>query len=588
MGSSTFKSIATYCCLFAFVFSKQTVAFFPNPLDNVAQNSKRVFAESNGAEYKHHPYGSLSAGPGGPLLLQDFHLIDSLAHFDRERIPERVVHAKGGGAHGYFELTDSLSDITIAEPFQTPGATISISMRFSVVAGESGSPDTYRDPRGFAIKLRTNVGNLDWVFNNTPIFFIRDPNKFPHFIHSQKRDPKTNLNQHTDSTQVWDYFVQNIESIHQVTYLFGDRGTPADWGKMNGYSGHTFKMYNSDGNLTYVQIHVKADTGFVTLDADEADELTRTSPDYHQKTLYNNIDGGNFPSWTLYIQTMTPEQAENFRYSINDLTKVWPHKEFPLRRFGKMVLNQNAEDYFSEIEQLAFSPSYLIPGIEASNDPVLQARLFSYPDTHRHRLGTNYQQLPVNRPRTFDENEVKSGGCPFLSGNFQRGGASTFDNQHGAPNYINLYNSCPYATNGKKNSTTCPQAFPNNFTGVVMLDDENQEIYLQKIESERNHELKIWKNSLYWISGFEEKDLEQPRKLHDVVFTPDAQDRFVNNIVSSAKSIHVPELKTRVAQYWGLLNGTLGQRVADGLNLTDYKTLDLEDYADTVGRSSAY
>lgn len=267
--------------------------------------------------------------------------------------------------------------------------------RFSTVGGEKGSPDTARDPRGFSVKFYTDEGNHDWVFNNTPVFFIRDPSKFPVFIHTQKRNPQTNLK---DATMFWDYLSQNQECIHQIMHLFSDRGTPYSYRHMNGYSGHTFKWVKEDGSFVYVQIHMKTDQGNKTFTNAEAGEMAGSNPDWNTQDLFESIEKGDYPSWTCYVQVLTPEQAEKFKWNIFDLTKVWPQGEVPLRPFGKFTLNKNPENYFAEIEQAAFSPSHLVPGVEPSNDPVLQSRLFSYPDTHRHRLGVNYQQIEVNKP----------------------------------------------------------------------------------------------------------------------------------------------------------------------------------------------
>ena len=353
-----------------------------------------VYTASNGCPV-FNPNESQRVGQNGPLLLQDFHLIDILAHFDRERIPERVVHAKGAGAYGEFEVTHDISDLTSADIFNGIGKKTKCVARFSTVGGEKGSPDSARDPRGFSIKFYTEEGNLDWVFNNTPIFFLRDPTKFPLFIHTQKRHPQTNLK---DATMFWDYLSNNQEAIHQVMHLFSDRGTPYSYRHMHGYSGHTYKFTKRDGTFHYVQIHVRTDQGSKTFTHDEAGHMASQNPDWHTQDLFNAIERGEYPSWTVYVQTMTPKQAESFRFSIFDLTKVWPHKEFPLRPIGKFTLNKNPENYFAEIEQAAFSPSHTVPGVEPSADPVLQSRLFSYPDTHRHRLGVNYQSIPVNCP----------------------------------------------------------------------------------------------------------------------------------------------------------------------------------------------
>jgi catalase len=259
------------------------------------------------------------------------------------------------------------------------------------------------------------------VMNNTPVFFLRDPSKFPLFIHTQKRNPQTNLK---DADMFWDYLSTNPESIHQVMILFSDRGTPDGYAHMNGYSGHTFKLVDKDGNFNYAQFHFKIDQGVKTLDNEQAGELSGANPDYATQDLFEKIESGNYPSWTVYVQVLSPEQAEKFRWNIFDLTKIWPQGEVPLRKFGKMTLNKNPVNYFAEIEQAAFSPSHTVPGIEPSADPVLQSRLFSYPDTHRHRLGVNYQQIPVNKPR-----------CPVF--NFQRDGAMAIDGNYGSnPNYI--------------------------------------------------------------------------------------------------------------------------------------------------------
>ena len=366
--------------------------------DRNAEGGDVLYATANGAPYP-HPYESQRAGENGPLLLQDFHLIDLLSHFDRERVPERVVHAKGSGAHGIYRTTHPLDDLSVADLFKS-GGTAGVTVRFSTVGGESGSHDLARDPRGFAVKFRTDEGILDIVGNNTPVFFLRDPAKFPHFIHTQKRDPETHLGGGDDSTMFWDYLSQNPESVHQVMILMGDRGIPAGWRFMNGYSSHTLKLVNKSGEWVYAQFHFKSKQGIKNFTADEASKL---SADYGQKDLYFAIKNGEFPAWDVNVQTMTPKQAEelweNERINVLDLTHVWPQKDFPLRKVGEFTLNENPKNYFAEVEQAAFSPSHLVPGIEPSADPVLQSRLFSYPDTHRHRIGANYMQLPVNQPR---------------------------------------------------------------------------------------------------------------------------------------------------------------------------------------------
>ncbi|XP_078000104.1 catalase-like [Glandiceps talaboti] len=364
----------------------------------------------------------LTAGPRGPLLMQDFTFTDEMAHFGRERIPERVVHAKGAGGFGYLEVTHDITKYTKAKIFEHIGKRTPLAVRFSTVGGESGSADTARDPRGFAIKFYTDEGNWDLVGNNTPIFFIRDPILFPSFIHTQKRNPATHLK---DPDMFWDFLTLRPEATHQVSFLFSNRGTPDGYRHMNGYGSHTFKLVNKDGEAVYCKFHFKTDQGIKNLTGDKAAELSKSDPDYAIRDLYNAIAEGNFPTWTFYIQVMTFEEAEKFRWNPFDLTKIWPHGEFPLIPVGKLVLNRNPKNYFAEVEQIAFAPAHMVPGVEASPDKMLQGRLFSYPDTHRHRLGTNYMQIPVN--------------CPFntRSRNYQRDGPQCVDeNQTGAPNYF--------------------------------------------------------------------------------------------------------------------------------------------------------
>lgn len=343
-----------------------------------------------------HPYETQRASHNGPLLLQDIHLVELLSHFDRERIPERVVHAKGGGAHGHFKLTRPIPELTCCKMLSEAGTVCPITTRFSTVGGESGSPDAARDPRGFSIKFRTAEGNMDWVFNNTPIFFLRDPAKFPNFIHTQKRNPRTHATHGDDSTDFWNYASQNPESIHQFMYLFGPRGIPFSWRHMQGYSGHTMKFINDQGEWKYVQIHVRSQQGTKNMTSEEAGQQ---SPDCHQLDLFNAIERGEFPKWDVELQIASKAEADAAGLDVFDLTRTWDRKKFPLMKVGEIELNQNVANYFSEIEQVAFAPSTLVPGIEPSADPVLQSRLFSYHDTHRHRVGVNYQQLPVNAPQ---------------------------------------------------------------------------------------------------------------------------------------------------------------------------------------------
>ena len=364
---------------------------------------------------------SQTAGEHGPSLLQDVHLVDKLAHFDRERIPERVVHAKGAGAYGYFEVTHDVTKYTRAKFLSEIGKKTEVFARFSTVGGEKGSADTERDPRGFAVKFYTEEGNYDFVGNNTPVFFIRDAIKFPDFIHTQKRNPVTNLK---DADMFWDFLSLTPESIHQVTVLFSDRGTPFGYRHMNGYSGHTFMFYNEKGEHYWVKIHFKRDQGNKTMTREEAGKLAGEDPDFATRDLYEAIEKGDFPSWSVSIQVMEPKDADSYRFNPFDITKVWPHSDYPLIPVGKMVLNRNPKNYFAETEQSAFSPGNFVPGIAASPDKMLQGRLFSYHDTHRHRLGTNYHLIPVNQPKESAETS------------YQRDGAMRTDNGGGTgPNY---------------------------------------------------------------------------------------------------------------------------------------------------------
>ncbi|AEG59670.1 catalase [Desulforamulus ruminis] len=372
---------------------------------------------------------SITAGESGPTLLQDTHLIEKLAHFDRERIPERVVHAKGTGAHGYFEVTHDVSRFTRAAFLSEIGKRTDLFVRFSTVGGEKGSADSARDPRGFAVKFYTEEGNFDMVGNNTPVFFIRDAIKFPDFIHTQKRHPA----RHTQNPDMmWDFLSLTPESIHQVTILFSDRGTPKSFRHMDGHSSHTYMWYNQAGEYYWIKWHFKADLGFQTLTREEATELAGKNPDSATKDLYDSIAQGDYPSWTVYVQIMPPEEAKNYKFDPFDITKVWYHADYPLIPVGKMVLNRNPENFFAEVEQAAFSPGNFVPGIAASPDRMLQGRLFSYPDTQRHRLGPNFHQIPINAPKAAKANSYQRDGFMAIDGN---GGASPnyYPNSFGGP-----------------------------------------------------------------------------------------------------------------------------------------------------------
>ena len=347
---------------------------------------------------------SLSVGPDGPLLLHDVHLVDTLAHFNRENIPERKPHAKGSGAFGEFEVTNDVSAYTKAAVF-APGTKTEMLARFSTVAGELGSPDTWRDVRGFSLRFYTTEGNFDLVGNNTPVFFVRDPMKFPHFIRSQKRLPDSGLR---DNNMQWDFWSLNPESAHQVTYLMGDRGLPRSWRFMNGYGSHTYLWVNAEGKKHWVKYHFHTQQGVQGISGADAEKVAGQDADFHRRDLFDAIERGEHPKWTLYVQLMPYEDAKTYHLNPFDLTKVWPHSDYPLHEVGVMTLNRNPENFFAQIDQAGFAPSNTVPGIGFSPDKMLLARVFAYADAHRARLGTNFHQLPVNQPKvkrnvyTFD------------------------------------------------------------------------------------------------------------------------------------------------------------------------------------------
>lgn len=337
---------------------------------------------------------SLTAGERGPVLLQDYQLIQKLAHQNRERIPERVVHAKGSGAFGVLEITEDISKYTKAKVLQK-GEKTKLLLRFSTVAGERGAADAERDVRGFALKFYTKEGNWDLVGNNTPVFFVRDAYKFPDFIHTQKRDPQTNLR---SNTAMWDFWSLSPESLHQVTILMSDRGLPKSYRNINGYGSHTYSLINSKNERFWVKFHFKTLQGIETLTNKEAEAIVGKDRESNQRDLFENIEKGNFPKWSFEIQIMSEEEAKECSFNPFDLTKVWPHGDYPMIKVGTMTLNENPKNYFQQVEQASFSPSNIVPGISYSPDKMLQARIFSYPDAQRYRVGTHYEMLPVNRP----------------------------------------------------------------------------------------------------------------------------------------------------------------------------------------------
>ncbi|MFH1251819.1 MAG: catalase [bacterium] len=387
---------------------------------------------------------SLTAGERGPTLLQDHYLLEKLAHFNRERIAERVVHAKAAGAHGSFTVTHDITRYSKAKIFSKVGKKTDVFGRFSTVAGEKGSADTVRDVRGFALKFYTEEGNWDMVGNNTPVFFIRDAIKFPDFIHTQKRDPQTNLR---NETAWWDFWSNVPEALHQVTILFSDRGIPKGIPYMNGYGSHTYSFLNAKDERFWVKFHFKTRQGIQTMMQEEADRIVGKDADYHTRQLFETIEKGEYPQWTFYIQVMPEKEAESYRWNPFDLTKVWPHSDYPLIEVAVLEMNRNPENYFAEVEQAAFSPANVVPGISFSPDKMLQARIFAYADAHRYRLGANFERLPINCPHSGVHNTYQRDGMMRFDGN--AGAAVNYEpNSFGGPKADPAYKEPPLKISG--------------------------------------------------------------------------------------------------------------------------------------------
>ncbi|MEM7020477.1 MAG: catalase [Pseudomonadota bacterium] len=363
---------------------------------------------------------SISAGARGPLTFDNYHLFEKLAHFNRERIPERVVHARGAGAYGTFTLNESLADVTCASFLQQAGQETKVFLRFSTVGGGQDSSDYARDPRGFAVKFYTDEGNYDVVGNNTPVFFLNDPMKFPDFVHSQKKNPRSNI---PDPARVYEYWANHPQSLHQMTILMSDRGIPKSWRHMNGYGSHTFSFWNDKGERVWFKWHFKTDQGVQNLTAEEAAKMPSHGA---QQDLVEAIDRGEFPSWTVKVQILTEDKARNLPFNPFDLTKVWPHDIAPLQTIGKLELNRNVDNYFAETEQSAFAPSNFVPGVGPSPDKMLQARLLAYQDAHRYRVGVNHNQIPVNAPRCPVHHYQRDGAMSGLAGPGNQGSGVNF------------------------------------------------------------------------------------------------------------------------------------------------------------------
>ena len=454
---------------------------------------------------------SLTIGPDGPILLQDHYLIEQMANFNRERIPERQPHAKGAGAFGQFEVTNNVSAYTRAAVFQ-PGAKTDTLIRFSTVAGERGTPDTWRDPRGFSLRFYTSEGNLDIVGNNTPVFFLRDAMKFQHFIRSQKRRADTGMR---DNDMQWDFWTLSPETAHQVAWLMGDRGIPKNWRLMNGYGSHTYSWIDADSQISWVKYHFISDQGVEFLTQAEADRLAGIDADYHQRDLYEAIKRGDYPSWTLKMQIMPFDEAKSYRFNPFDLTKVWPHDEYPLIEVGKLTLNRNFTDHHTEIEQAAFEPNNQVPGTGLSPDKMLLARGFSYADAHRARLGVNYKQIPVNSPKS----EVHS---------YSKDGAMR----------VNNISDPVYAPN----SYGGPKAAPERAAEVHWYTDGDMV------------------RSAYTLRP-DDDDWGQANTLVRQVMDEAARERLVSNVAGHLRNGVSKEVLDRVFDYWKNIDKEVGDKI---------------------------
>jgi catalase len=462
---------------------------------------------------------SLTVGPTGPTVLHDSYVVQKMQHFNRERVPERVVHAKGSGAHGFFEVTEDVSEWTNASFLSEVGKRTPMFARFSTVAGELGSPDTARDPRGFALKFYTEEGNYDLVGNNTPVFFIRDAHKFADFIHSQKRMPDTGIR---SNDMQWDFWTLMPESAHQVAILFSDRGTPRTWRNMNGYSSHTYSWRNAKGDRFWVKYHFKTVQGVENFDLEEAAAVAGEDPDFHRRDLFDAIAAGNAPEWRLEMQIMPFEDAASYRFNPFDLTKVWPHSDYPPITIGRMVLDRNPENHFAEVEQAAFSPSNLVPGIGLSPDKMLMGRIFSYHDTHLHRVGANYEQVPVNAAKSPVHSYMKDGQMTYRHAGAQ------------------------------------PVYAPNSYGGPVADPASEPPTWWVEAGELGRYE---------YDSHADDDDFVQPGALYRDVMSDSDREHLATNIIAHASDAVSAPVQARVVEYWSSVDPTLGARVASGLHV---------------------
>jgi catalase len=464
---------------------------------------------------------SLTTGPDGVTALHDRYLVEKLAAFNRERVPERNPHAKGGGAFGEFVVTEDVSRYTRAAVFQ-PGTTSEMLLRFSSVAGEQGSPDTWRDVRGYALRFYTSEGNFDIVGNNTPVFFVRDAMKFPDFIHSQKRLGGSGLR---DADMQWDFWTLSPESAHQVTYLMGDRGLSKSWRHLNGYSSHTYQWINAAGERFWVQYHFTSRQGVERLDAAEAEQLAGSDADFYRRDLHDAIERGDHPIWDVFVQIMPYNEAAEYRFNPFDITKIWPHADYPLIKVGHYTLNRNPQNFFAEIEQAAFSPSNLVPGTGISPDKMLMARLFAYPDAQRNRIGSNYNQLPVNRPHAAEVHNCQHEGA--MRYQFSDATARTY-----APN-----------------SYGGPVADPTRAGEGGWETDGALVRAAQTLHRE-------------------DDDFGQAGTLYREVYDAEAKERFHQVLIGQYSALTVDRIKAQFIGYWTQVDAGLGRTIAAAVGAT--------------------
>ncbi|MFO1507803.1 MAG: catalase [Lysobacterales bacterium] len=455
---------------------------------------------------------SLTVGPDGPILLHDVHFLEQMAHFNREKVPERQPHAKGGGAFGVFETTHDVSAYTKAALFRQ-GTRTEMLARFSTVAGEAGSPDTWRDVRGFSLKFYTSEGNYDLVGNNTPVFFVRDPMKFPHFIRSQKRLPDSGLR---DNHMQWDFWTLNPETAHQVVYLMGERGLPRSWRQMNGYGSHTYLWINRAGEKFWVKYHFLTRQGMAFFSNAEAAAMAGRDADFHRRDLFDAIRRGDYPRWTLSVQVMPYADAATYRINPFDLTKVWPHRDYPLVEVGTMTLNRNPENFFAQVEQAAFSPGNTVPGIGLSPDKMLLGRAFAYADAQRNRIGANFNQLPVNQPKV-----------PVNT--YQFDGHMAFEHSGNAPTYA-------------------PNSGGRAWSDTIGTAEDGWEADGDMVRSA-------------YTRRVDDDDFSQAGALVREVFDDRQREALIEQVAGSLLDGVHGEVLERAFQYWKGIDANIGQRI---------------------------